>query len=32
LSPSIPYDELDLHINDDAFIDAMVNELVRFMN
>ena len=32
LSPSIPYDELDLHINDDAFIDAMVNELVRLMN
>jgi uncharacterized protein (UPF0261 family) len=31
LSPSIAYDELDLHINDDAFIDAMVNELVRFM-
>lgn len=32
LSPSIPYDELDLHINDDAFIETMVNELVRFMN
>jgi uncharacterized protein (UPF0261 family) len=32
LSSAIPYDELDLHINDDAFIDAVVNELVRLMN
>ncbi len=32
LAPSIPYDELDLHINDDAFIDTIVNELVRLMN
>jgi uncharacterized protein (UPF0261 family) len=32
LSPAIQYDELDWHINDDAFIDAVVNELVRFMN
>jgi len=32
LSPQIQYDELDWHINDDAFIDAVVNELVRFMN
>ncbi|OHE21466.1 MAG: hypothetical protein A2Z43_05350 [Syntrophobacterales bacterium RBG_19FT_COMBO_59_10] len=32
LSASIQYDELDLHINDDAFIDTAVNELVRFMN
>lgn len=32
LAPSISYDELDLHINDDAFIDAIVNELVRLMN
>jgi uncharacterized protein (UPF0261 family) len=32
LSPSILYDELDLHINDDAFIDTLVNELMRFMN
>ncbi len=31
LSSSIPYDELDLHINDDAFIDVLVEELVRFM-
>jgi uncharacterized protein (UPF0261 family) len=32
LSSAIQYDELDWHINDDAFIDAVVNELVRFMN
>jgi uncharacterized protein (UPF0261 family) len=32
LAPSISYDELDLHINDDAFIDAVVNEIVRLMN
>jgi uncharacterized protein (UPF0261 family) len=32
LSSAIPYDELDLHINDDAFIDVVVDELVRFMN
>lgn len=32
LSPAIMYDELDCHINDDAFIDAAVNELVRLMN
>ena len=32
LSSSILYDELDLHINDDAFIDVVVDELVRFMN
>ena len=31
LAPSIPYDELDWHINDDPFIDAIVNELVRLM-
>ena len=27
-----PYDELDRHINDDAFIDTVVDELVRLMN
>lgn len=32
LSPRIQYDELDLHINDDDFIDATVNELVGLMN
>ncbi len=32
LSPRIQYDELDWHINDDAFIDAVVDELVRLMN
>ncbi|MDP1989503.1 MAG: Tm-1-like ATP-binding domain-containing protein [Syntrophales bacterium] len=32
LSPRIQYDELDWHINDDAFIDVVVNELVRLMN
>jgi len=32
LSASIKYDELDLHINDAAFIDAVVDELVRLMN
>ncbi len=32
LSPAVMYDELDCHINDDAFIDAVVNELVRLMN
>jgi uncharacterized protein (UPF0261 family) len=32
LSSSIPYDEIDLHINDDAFIDTVVEALVRFMN
>jgi uncharacterized protein (UPF0261 family) len=32
LSSSIPYDEIDLHINDDAFIDTVVDALVRFMN
>ena len=32
LSPQIQYDELDWHINDDAFIDAVVNELVILMN
>jgi uncharacterized protein (UPF0261 family) len=31
LSSAIPYDELDLHINDDAFIDVVVDELVRYM-
>ena len=32
LSNRIPYDELDLHINDDGFIDIVVNEIVRLMN
>jgi len=32
LSASVLYDELDLHINDDAFIDAAVDELVRLMS
>jgi uncharacterized protein (UPF0261 family) len=32
LSSAIPYDELDWHINDDAFIDTVVNKLVQFMN
>ena len=32
LSSAIEYDELDWHINDDPFIDAVVNELVRLMN
>ena len=32
LSASVKYDELDLHINDAAFIDAVVDELVRLMN
>jgi uncharacterized protein (UPF0261 family) len=32
LAPAIMYDELDWHINDDAFIDAAVNELVRLLN
>jgi len=32
LAPRIQYDELDRHINDDAFIDAAVNELVRLIN
>jgi len=32
LSSTIQYDELDWHINDDPFIDAVVNELVRLMN
>ena len=32
LSSSIPYDEIDRHINDDAFIDTVVDALVRFMN
>lgn len=32
LSSQIQYDELDWHINDDAFIDAVVDELVRLMN
>ncbi|MEW6333971.1 MAG: Tm-1-like ATP-binding domain-containing protein [Thermodesulfobacteriota bacterium] len=31
LSPAIPCDELDLHINDDAFIDAVVDKLDRLM-
>jgi len=31
LSSAVTYDELDCHINDDAFIDAAVNELVRLM-
>jgi uncharacterized protein (UPF0261 family) len=31
LSSSVIYNELDCHINDDAFIDAAVNELVRLM-
>jgi len=31
LSPAIPCDELNLHINDDAFIDAVVDKLVRLM-
>jgi uncharacterized protein (UPF0261 family) len=32
LSSSIAYDEIDRHINDDAFIDTVVDALVRFMN
>ncbi len=32
LSSSIPCDELDWHINDEAFIAAIVDELVHFMN
>jgi uncharacterized protein (UPF0261 family) len=32
LSASIPYDELDWHINDEPFIDAAVDELMRLMN
>jgi uncharacterized protein (UPF0261 family) len=32
LAPAIMYHELDCHINDDAFIDAAVNELIRLMN
>jgi uncharacterized protein (UPF0261 family) len=32
LSPQIQYDEVDCHINDDEFIDVVVNELVRLMN
>ncbi len=32
LLASIPYDEIDLNINDDAFIDTVVDELVRYMN
>ena len=32
LSSSIPYDEIDLHINDDTFIDTVVDALVRLMN
>jgi len=31
LLPSVPYDELDLHINDDAFITTIVDELVHHM-
>jgi len=31
LKPSIPYDELDAHINDDSFIDATVGELLRML-
>jgi uncharacterized protein (UPF0261 family) len=31
LLPLVPYDELDLHINDDAFITTIVNELVHHM-
>ncbi|HBB17509.1 MAG TPA: hypothetical protein DCZ97_11135 [Syntrophus sp. (in: bacteria)] len=32
LSSAIQYDELDRHINDDAFIDTVVDELVRLLN
>lgn len=32
LSSAIKYDELDWHINDDGFIDTVVDELVRLMN
>jgi uncharacterized protein (UPF0261 family) len=32
LSASVPYDEVELHINDDAFIDTVVDALVQFMN
>ena len=32
LSSSIPYDEIDRNINDDAFIDTVVDALVKFMN
>jgi uncharacterized protein (UPF0261 family) len=31
LSSAIPYDEIDAHINDDLFIDAVVDEIVRLM-
>lgn len=31
LSPAIPYDEIDMHINDAGFIDIIVDELVRLM-
>jgi uncharacterized protein (UPF0261 family) len=32
LSAAIRYEELDLHINDDAFIDRLVDDLVQLMN
>jgi uncharacterized protein (UPF0261 family) len=31
LKPSIPYDELDAHINDDEFVDAAVGELLKML-
>lgn len=31
LSPRIPYDELDLHVNDPAFIDVAVNGLLKML-
>ncbi len=31
LKPSIPYDELDAHINDDEFIDAAVSALLMML-
>jgi uncharacterized protein (UPF0261 family) len=32
LSGKIPYDEIDAHINDEAFIATLVDELVHYMN
>jgi uncharacterized protein (UPF0261 family) len=32
LSAAVRYEELDLHINDDAFIDRVVDDLVQLMN
>lgn len=32
LSAAVRYEELDMHINDDAFIDRLVDDLVQLMN